>query len=71
MVFNVDVFQCEEINKAACDSASRVSCCKGTSIAGGMTQNGVIQDEREKPGRKKIQEKTRSAIDIHLKNGMI
>ena len=35
-----------------------------------MTQNGGIQNEREKADKNKIQEETRSAIDILVKNGI-
>ena len=35
-----------------------------------MTQNGGIQNERKKADKNKIQEETRSAIDILVKNGI-
>ena len=35
------IFKCEEINKAACNIATRVSESHGTIIAGGVTQCGL------------------------------
>ena len=64
------MFKCEEINKAACGIATRVSESNGTIIAGGVTQCGGIQDERDKPDKDKVQEETRAAIDILVKNGI-
>jgi len=63
-------FTCEEINQAACRIASRVSDSHGTIIAGGVTQCGGIQDERDKPDKAKAQEETRAAIEILVKNGI-
>ena len=64
------MLQCEEIHQAACRIASRVSDSHGTIIAGGVTQCGGIQDERDKPDKAKAQEETRAAIEILVKNGI-
>ena len=59
------MFQCREINSAACKIAKDVSKEYGTIVAGGITQTEIYLETKDK---KKVQAELSKALEVLIEN---
>ena len=59
------MFQCRQINQAACKIAKEVSEEYGTIVAGGITQTEIYVETRDK---EKVQAELKKALEVLIEN---
>ena len=59
------MFQCRQINQAACKIAKEVSDEYGTIVAGGITQTETYVETRDKD---KVQTELKKALEVLIEN---